>query len=837
VLRTVRFLNLRRLTEQPVRALLGVLAIAAGTALLVGVMIDQASLTRSFGDFNEQRAGAATLEVIGPGGPAGLDESVLPAVEAVDGVAAAVPTIQTVTIAEDAAGAERFVVVFGVDCRIEAVLGDFGCDQAQLESIAGVFAVSPRLAAAVGADGVLRTDAGRQPIANGTPIEQLDAINDGNVAAFSLRDAQRLFGHQGALSAILIVPEPGVAEGDLWRGLEEAIGEHNQVRRPGVANGAEFASIFISMLFLMSLFGLAIGAQLVHNTITLTLEERRRDLAVTGALGAPPRALLAGALTEAAVLGAVGGLLGVGGGFLVARPLVQGMSDSIDELTGLTLEVHVPGIAVVVGIVLGIAVSILAAVGPARRASRIDVAAELQGQARRDETATAAKGRRALVYVVLALAGVALAWVGQRDGAIEPWQPPVAYAGFGLTAFLSFRAAQHGAAPLLARLVEIPWLRNGPARVAASSMAGEPKRTGVMIMAVAAAIGTGVVLGNTNRSIVAGSSWVADRHDDELFVSSLPANNSLGIEAKLSPPVLERLRTVPGVAEVHEEHGFCGEHPVIGSLCVSSHNGRVTEFPVYRGRSSVAEVFAHDEVLMGPALARAQGLRPGDTFDLPTRFGMRTLKVGAIWGHPNHTGSSVTVPLATFLEMYGSRPPGNVLVVPEEGVSAAELDRRIEEAGLDPDLISFDSDELAADFTESISGFVTPFAALQRGMLIVALVAVTSTLLLVGVQRRREHGLLLAVGMAPGSLAQMVLIEAGIVGLAGAILGTAAGMVTYVAMMWVSPLMTGLSAPFRFDLLAPFTYGATGALLVVVAAAFPAWRTSRLDPIAALRYE
>ena len=248
------------------------------------------------------------------------------------------------------------------------------------------------------------------------------------------------------------------------------------------------------------------------------------------------------------------------------------------------------------------------------------------------------------------------------------------------------------------------------------------------------------------------------------------------------------------------------------------------------------EAFDHGEVAIGTALARSTGLRPGDPIEVPGRSGMHTFTVGVIWGDPDNTGRSIAVPAETFTELYGERPPSS-LFVEADGISAAELDRRIEAAQLDPDLKVMTGPEMAAALEESIGGFVTPFAALQRGMLIVALVAVTSTLLLVGVQRRREHGLLMAVGLAPTGLGRLVLTEAGIVGIAGSILGTLAGLGTYVAMMLVSPLVTGLAAPFHFDLIAPLIYGGIGLVFVLLGASVPAWRTSRLDPALALRYE
>lgn len=838
MIRATTLLGLRRLRQQPLRVALAILAIAAGTALLVGVIIDQASLTTSLDSFARQRAGRARLEVLGPGHPAGLDASVLDRVAHVDGVATAAPLVQTVSIAEKGRGAQRFVVVFGIDCRIEAVVGQFGCRDLGFDSSATSWATSTRLFAAMGAGGVLRSDLGRLRLDSSLPVPGLNDLNHGNVAVFPLAEAQRRFGHEGALTSILIVPKRGVALDALRHRVQGVVGPQNQVGVPGSSSDTAFASMLIAMLLLMSLFGLAVGAQLVHNVTTLTLEERRRDLAVTAAVGAPPRGLLASALVEAALLGLVGGMVGIGFGVLVARPLVTGLSNSLDEVTGLRLGVHVPAIAMIASVLLGVAVSLAAAVAPARRAARRDVASELQDHARRDERASSAKGRRAAVYGLLALGGAVLTWVGHRNGAIEAWQPPLAYLGFLATVILSFRACQHGAAPILARVVELPGIRRGPLRVALTNLAGEPRRTGVMVMAVACAVGAGVVIGNVDNSIVAGSRAVTGHvMPNGVFVSSLPANNSLNVQAKLGPDALSRLARIDGVGKITPEYGFCGRHPAVGPFCVQPDAGDTTSFTVFRGRATVRSVFAHGEVLVGPAIARTLKLRPGDSFELPGRTGMRRVRVGAIWGHPNNSGASVTVPMSTFHELYGYGPPGNVLVTPAPGVSVQQLDRRIEAAHLDPDLKSYAPEELANDFEKSIGGFVTPFSALQRGMLIVAMIAVTSTLLLVGVQRRREHGLLMALGMAPRGLTAMVLSEAAIVGATGAALGTLAGTVSYVAMVWIAALLTGLAAPIQVGVAAPLLYIGIAAIVVMVAAAFPAWRTARLDPVAALRYE
>lgn len=833
-------LGLRRLRRNAGRALLAVVAIAAGTSLLVGVLIDRWSLQESTRAFTEARIGRAELAVNGPGAPAGLDEGVLAAVEAVDGVETAAPVVQAVTILEDAAGTETFAVVLGVDCRIEGVIGEVGCTQEMLDFAGNsdLFATSPSLLARLGTDGVLRSNAGRIPLDRAQSFDRLEAMNGGRVVALPLASAQRLFGRPGSLSTVLVVPESGADVATLRADLQEAVGEHNRVDLAGGAPSPDFAGVLLAMLLLSSLFALAVGAQLVHNVVSLSLEERRRDLAVATAIGATPRSLLAGVLAEAAVLGAAGGLLGVGGGILLAGPLVEGMSDTLDDMTGLRLEVHVPPLAIVVGVALGVVASVLAALRPARRAVGVDVSGELHGRRRRADAEQAARPWRALVCTGAGLGGVALTWVGSLGGSIQPWQPVAGLIGFCLAIVLLFRAMQLVAPVVLARAGRLPLLRDGIAGMAAANLAAAPKRTGVMVLAVGAAVGTGVVLGNTNASIVAGSHEFADELSaGHVWVSTLVSNNSLGVQAKVTPEVQSAIAEIEGVAAVHRSNGFTIVHPSVGGVGVSTVDPGVGSYDVFLGDPDHHAVAARGEVLIGAALARTHGWRPGDDVRIPTPNGMRTLRVGTVWGDPNFGGRGLSLSGERFDELFGSRPPSSLRVVPDGGVRATVLADRIEAAGLDPDLVVLDPGELAEDFTASIQGIVTPFAALQQGMLVVALIAVASTLLLVGVERQRERGVLVAIGMPPGGLGRMTVVEAGLVAVVGSVAAAVGGIAIYYAMINVSPVLTGLAAPFRPDLLAPVGPALVGTVVVLGASLLPAWRATRIDPVAALRYE
>src|SRR4051812_23790827 len=111
MIRSFRLLNLRRLRRQPLRAAIAIIAVAAGVSLALSVVILRSSITYSFEQFGQQVAGPTPLRVIGATNRGGLDPAVIPKIEATQGVEAAVPVVQAVTLAHPAKGADIPIVV------------------------------------------------------------------------------------------------------------------------------------------------------------------------------------------------------------------------------------------------------------------------------------------------------------------------------------------------------------------------------------------------------------------------------------------------------------------------------------------------------------------------------------------------------------------------------------------------------------------------------------------------------------------------------------------------------------------------------------------------------
>jgi putative ABC transport system permease protein len=486
---------------------------------------------------------------------------------------------------------------------------------------------------------------------------------------------------------------------------------------------------------------------------------------------------------------------------------------------------------------MGILASMAAALVPARRASRLDIAGELADHSRRHDASPRVSSRRAIVLSALTALGLALAWIGARDGSLERWQPNAILAGIMLAFVCGFALPPALAPAILRRLAKMPVLDRGPARVAMAGLVSETRRTSAVLMAVGAAVGMSFTLGNVFPGMALGARDITRQTAyDRVMVTTLPPNNSSGIDAKIAPDVQDALAGLPGVAALEHQYHANMDFPGVGSVGLTATDGMVARFPLYDGVDGTT-AFARGQVMLGPALARDLSLRPGDTFTVPGRYGPRDLVVGGIWQAPDELGRSISMRVPQFQQIAGVHPPDWLMLVPQPGVTPAELAHTVRAANLADNLKVFDPAALEVEYTSNFKGFLTPFWLLARGLLAVAFVATVSTLLLSGVQRRREHGLLAAVGMGPGDLGRMVLVEAGIIGVVGTVLGALCGAVGLAAFSLASASLTGLAIPFRLSVAPLLLYGGIATACVVAGAAFPAWRTSRLNPVTALRYE
>jgi putative ABC transport system permease protein len=244
-----------------------------------------------------------------------------------------------------------------------------------------------------------------------------------------------------------------------------------------------------------------------------------------------------------------------------------------------------------------------------------------------------------------------------------------------------------------------------------------------------------------------------------------------------------------------------------------------------------------DEAVVSGSFASSHGLEVGDSFRLLTQTGRkpRFRVVGEIDSKLGVFGSAL-VTQAVLARDFGQTQDTTDFIKTEPGADAAEVQALLTK-GVEiafPTAEVLNQEELKESREEQVDQLVNLFYALLILAIVISLFGIANTLALSIHERRRELGMLRAIGMSRRQVRTMVRYEAVITALIGAILGMALGIV--FATLIAQPLKDEgftLSYPIVSLVVLLVLAGFAG----VIAAIPPARRASRLDVLESLQYE
>ncbi|MBL8058701.1 MAG: ABC transporter permease, partial [Anaerolineales bacterium] len=595
------------------------------------------------------------------------------------------------------------------------------------------------------------------------------------------------------------------------------------------------------------------GAFLVFNAFAITLAERRREIGQLRTLGMTRRQVLAQALLEAGLVGVFGSALGLGFGLAIGAGMVavvRGLNGDSGALRAI-----IPWDAWPLAAGAGVLVTVAVTFSLARDAARVSpleaFKPPLGGDAQR-------RSRRAwlITAVVILLAATLGLYVWGADyarTALTPSYGPI----FALT--LPFGAAVIALLPLaldglLTALERGRWLAG---RLAAASLRRQGARTAVTaatltISSMLVIALTGLTLFMSQFLLSFNLSLFAGR---VVVIRPFPPGTSLSASAALPslPPLPPALRadiealgdqaeiayfanvSLPGLGI---ESGVGDQYAFATSLAIIRDK---RTFPIAEGSWDEAErIFAeHAPAILLPELTgRKLDKHPGDTLEISTLHGPVAFTVAAVGG-----GFPLISPEAAA-EHFGANAFA-VLFTPRPGVTLAALQARVDALREQHrgELAPFDT----AQVTTTVDALLGPIQALFGGLTslsgLVAALGIVVTLFASVLERQREIGTLRALGLTRGAVRGLVVLEAGLVGLAGAGLGALGGLglaglfvlsmnTAMEAVAGVSPV-AGLPVPWELALATLFI----GPGIAMLAALWPAGRAADVDPAAAMRAE
>ena len=802
--------------QRPFRTLLSIAGVALGVVASVAIGTANIQVLRSFEQAVTTIAGSATLEIAGH--DLGVDESAITAIREVEGVVSAAPVLEGSVVLAQGEMRGQALEILGLDLLAEAGARGFQISQADsddaLEALLAPDALY--LGRRVAADWNLKVGSMVEAMVGGRLVRlRIAGLIHNEKAGSSLWDrlavmdiaaAQLLFQSIGRVDRIELVTRPDRTLDDIIASLRAVLPPHLIVQRPAqrTKQVENMVWAFQLNLSVMSWVGLLVGVFLIYNTIAFAVAQRRREIGIYRALGMTEWRVTGLFFVEAGLLGLLGGLLGGLGGVWLSKGLVSLVSRTVSDLYapvtsgGLILSMDMVTLtAVAKGVLLGTVVSMVGALGPSMEAGKtVTVRALAPG----DYEST--NHLRAGLWGWISLALFVLAGLCSLAGPVGTL--PL----FGYVATVCLLGALSCLAPMCIKALgwrhlfrdNKPMVIGGSLRlIAADQAARHPGRNAVTVSALM--VGLSIMIGvvvmvRSFRDTV--EYWVDETVMADLIIaphSWLQGKQSGQASRALPGGWRSILASIDGIAAVDTYRDVYvdveGQPAALVSRDLRLHAQR-SRYLMVHGDSSAALRRAAETggAILSEVLATRLHVREGDRVSVMTPAGPVAVAVEGIFYDYSTDGGKLVMDRAWYQQQWHD---DRVTVFSVYLASGADVDRVKQSivtgvAGLDgmslPPLL-IRNHELRQEILDIFDRSFVLTYVLEAIAVLVAVLGIVNTLVTAVLERRREFAALRAIGASRGQIERLVLWEAAYLGLIGAVLGVAGGLLLALLLIYV----------------------------------------------------
>ncbi|WP_326820499.1 ABC transporter permease [Streptosporangium sp. NBC_01756] len=638
--------------------------------------------------------------------------------------------------------------------------------------------------------------------------------------------AQAMTGEKGFREVDVAAAE-GVAQERVRGAVAAAVGPDYQVMTGerfaedmAERNGADTEMIKIGLL-LFGLVAMFVAALVIYNTFNILIAQRTREMALLRCIGATRGQVFGSIVLESAVVGLVSSVLGLLLGYGLGAGALAVLRATGAPLPSATAALEPR--TVVLGLLVGLVVTVGAALLPARSATRVAPIAALRTQV---EERTFRAGLVRVVFAVLFL----VAGVGATVAALrmESGQPALmmVVAGGSLVFLAVLALGPVIVKPLGAFAGWLPARVFGvPGRLAVDNSGRNPKRSATTTVALT----VGVTL-MTMLAVLTGTirATYTQKLDEQFPVDYMvqAQDRTSGLPRALAEDLRTRpeLTSVVAFRETAVEGGEDGKYEV----------GTFTAAPDFRPElhTGSIDLLRPGTAVVADHVVKQLGIKVGDRLPIrTTRAGTVDLTVVSTFDSQNTSLPGVTVPEQDFRRYFGTVDDSLVMINARDGVDPGQA-RTVVEAAAQPYPTAkvASSTEVRGEFDEALDMMLMIITGLLGLAVLISLLGIANTLSLSVHERTRESALLRALGLTRPQLRRMLSVEALILGLVGALVGVVLG----VAFGWAAArTMTG-DVVFQLPVLQILAFVALSGLAGVLAAVLPARGAARASIVGAL---
>jgi putative ABC transport system permease protein len=806
------------LAHNAARTALSVLAIALGVALGYAVqLINQAAINElSFGV--QTLSGEADLDVRGPRG--GFDEAIYPQLAAMPEVAVASPVVE---VDAKLAGRTDTLRIIGIDVfragYLQPGLVPSSSDRMDVLRPDNIF---PTPAAARW----LHIDAGDtlklQVALSEVTLRVAGLLSTGEQQRFAVMDiagAQAAFDRLGRVSRIDLRLRPGVDVNVFRDRVREQLPPGLVIDRPAatLAAATGLSRSYRVNLNVLALVALFTGGLLVFSTQAFSVVQRRGQFALLRVLGVTRRKLVGLIVAESALVGVSGSVLGLIGGFVLARLAVQWVGADLGSgyFRGIAPTLVIEPFTLIVFFVLGVVVAMLGSLVPALEAARAAPALALHAG---DEQRAFERLRP--IWPGLIAAGL---------GALATALPPIA--GLPLFGYLAIALLLIGTLMLMPRfavlvLALLPTPRHAGAQLALAQLRGAPGQVMVSLAAMVASVSLMVSM----VIMVSSFRYSLDDWLDRILPADVYFRTGAGSDtAYLTAEMQSRIAALPGIRRVE----FLREQ----QLLLDSSRPRIvlqarpvdassiaSRLPL-EGKAVAVAPGAPPPVWVNEAMVDVYGFTPGKVVSLPIGGKSSDFTVAGVFRDYARQQGAIVIDRERYVALTGDATVTNGALWLAPGVTAATVGDAItrEIPGGEKVEIAVPTEIREASLRIFDRTFAVTYA-LEFAALVIGLFGLSSSFGALVLTRRREFGVLRHIGMTRRQIGSMLAIEGVTVSGIGLVVGLGLGGLISIVLIRV---VNRQSFHWDMDLSVPWLPLCGFVLLVLVLATITAVASGR----------
>ncbi|MFJ9841543.1 ABC transporter permease [Kitasatospora sp. NPDC101155] len=678
-------------------------------------------------------------------------------------------------------------------------------------------------------------------------------VAGGSLAAFDSATAQQLYLSQGRFGELDVKAKPGTDDSALLAAVKQTVPHGNNLdTRTGreladeqdrmIQQGTKGMSTALLVFAGIALF---VGIFIIANTFTMLVAQRTKELALLRAIGASRKQITRSVKIEAALVGLTASVAGLVAGI--------GIAAGLQALLNGPLEANLPDgplviapSTVIAALAVGVLVTLVAAWLPARRASRVaPVAAMSSAEQPATQKSLVVRNTIGLVFALAGAAGLAAGASSKEVKLVGAGAGALLIGVFVLTPLLS--------RPLIALFA--PLLRGlygTPGRLAKENAIRNPRRTA----ATASALTIGVTL--ITALTVVGAS--VNKAVDKATASDLKADFTVTMQnySMLSPEVAAQIAKAPGVSAMSVErtvpvttggNSANGSHGADGSDGSDGPDGSDTEWltavdaatidqlATVKVKEGAADALKQGKLLVSSGSSGRSRYKVGDTLAVTYPDGTKgSLTVGGVLESSTSLAGIVAPDAVVGPHAVPGTGPNRVLVKGTDGPTEKLKQALRDATGGNPLIAVKGEKDIKAENRQIVTSILNMMYGLLGMSVVIAVLGVVNTMAMSVFERRREIGMLRAIGLDRLGIRRMVRLESLLIALFGGLVGVVLGIVVaWAGLRTLADTFKGITTEVPPLQVLGFLLAA--AVVGLLAALWPAHRAAKLDILGAIKSE